>query len=137
MAEPHVVSALKDQYARLTGELAACEARAEVLRSLIGHVGETLKLYASDPLAIPSIRPSNKGRWFKQGQGARAVLDVLRAAEKPLTQREIANRVMLLHGLGEPARQSVRVIVQYVLKRYGADVVGDGGAVQRWLSLRS
>ncbi len=137
MGKPHIVSSLEARYAHIKGDLAACEARVETLRSLAGHLAETLKQYGSDPASIPAIRPTNKGRWFKQGRGTRAVLDVLRVAERPLTRHEIANRVLVLHGLGEPARQSVREIVRYALRRHSGTLLAvDDGDPRRWSTAR-
>src|SRR5258706_11810614 len=92
MADPHVISALKDKRAELSGELIAAENRIIELRADIGSLDRTIRVF--DPTAEPhTIRPilrRKKPTLIPRGQCSRAVLDILRHADSAMTAREIA-----------------------------------------------
>src|ERR1700720_2649650 len=92
MADPHVISALKAKHAELSGELIAVEKRILQLREDISSLDRTIRVF--DPTAEPyRIRPilrRKKPTLIPRGQCSRAVLDMLRRADAPMTAREIA-----------------------------------------------
>jgi hypothetical protein len=92
MADPHVISALRVKRAELSGELIAAEKRILQLRDDISSLDRTIRVF--DPTAEPhSIRPilrRKKPTLIPRGQCSRAVLDMLRHADSPMTAREIA-----------------------------------------------
>ena len=92
MADPHVISALKAKRAELCGELIAAEKRIVELRADIDSLDHTIRVF--DPTAEPhTIRPilrRKKPTLIPRGQCSRAILDMLRLAEVPMTAREIA-----------------------------------------------
>jgi hypothetical protein len=92
MADPHVISALREKRAELSGELIAAEKRIVELRADIDSLDRTIRVF--DPTAEPhTIRPilrRKKPTLIPRGQCSRAILDMLRLAEVPITAREIA-----------------------------------------------
>jgi hypothetical protein len=113
MADPHVISALKDKRAELSGELIAAEKRILQLRDDISSLDRTIRVF--DPTAEPhTIRPilrRKKPMLIPRGQCSRAVLDILRHAERPMTAREITGQLGALsdgcqqHGGDESAHR--------------------------------
>jgi hypothetical protein len=95
MADPHVISALREKRAELSGELIAVEKRILQLREDISSLDRTIRVF--DPTAEPhAIRPvlrRKKPTLIPRGQCSRAVLDILRHAECPMTAREIAGQL--------------------------------------------
>jgi hypothetical protein len=95
MAEPHVISALRDKRAELDGELRQAEKRIVQLRADLESIDGALRVF--DPsLAPQTIRPKLKRKppaHFRHGQFSRAVLDTLRRANEPMTARDIATKI--------------------------------------------
>lgn len=94
MADPHVVSALKAKRAELSGELGKIDERRAALREHIAHIDAVLRLfhYAGDPA---KIKPRRKRSWiFRRGELQRMVLDIERAATRPVCKEEIALEIM-------------------------------------------
>lgn len=95
MAEPHVVSALKDKRAEIAGVIEDMERRIAQHRADLVHVDAVLRFYVPelepDGIAPKAVRKRND--WFRPGELARLVLDALRTARAPLSTREIAVRV--------------------------------------------
>src|SRR3954464_14477522 len=95
MAEAHVVAALKDKRAELSGSIADLEKRISQHRADLLHVDAVLRLFA--PELEPSTILPRAGRrpnsWFKPGELARLVLEVLRTAPAALSVRDITGQV--------------------------------------------
>jgi hypothetical protein len=95
MADPHVISALKAKRAELSGELIAAESRILQLRDDISSLDRTIRVF--DPTAEPhTIRPMlrrKKPTLIPRGQCSRAILDMLRSADGPMTAREITTQL--------------------------------------------
>ena len=68
------------------------------------HVDAVLRLFAPDfePAAILPKTVRQPSGWFRPGELARMVLDVLRTAPAPLSIREITAQVMERRGLDPP-----------------------------------
>jgi hypothetical protein len=102
MAEPHVISALRDKRAELDGELRQTEKRIIQLRADLENIDGALRVF--DPSLAPrTIRPKLKRRpptHFPRGQFSRTVLDTLRRAEAPMTARDIATQIASDYRLG-------------------------------------
>jgi hypothetical protein len=101
MAEAHVVAALKDKRAELSGVIADLEKRLGQHRANLLHVDAVLRLFAPEfePAAIRPKAVRRQNEWFRPGELARLVLDILRVAPAPLTIREITAQVMPRRGL--------------------------------------
>jgi hypothetical protein len=102
MAESHVISALKDKRAELSGEVLKAESRIDKLRLDIAAIDRALGIF--DPTVIPrSIKPIMRRprlTRIKQGAWTLAVLDVLRQSDRPMAASEIA--ALVAKQFGEP-----------------------------------
>ena len=128
MAEPHVVAALKDKRAELSGSIADLEKRIGQHRADLLHVDAVLRLFAPEfePATILPKAVRRPNSWFKPGELARLVLDVLRKAPAPLSIRAITGQVMQRRGLApQDARtaERLRKPVSNALARQAADLV--------------
>jgi len=127
MAEPHVVAALKDKRAELSGNIADLEKRIGQHRADLLHVDGVLRLFAPEfePATILPKAVRRPNSWFKPGELARLVLDVLRTAPAALTVREITMQIMERRGLDpQDARtELLRKLVSNALNRQAADLV--------------
>jgi hypothetical protein len=128
MAEPHVVAALKDKRAELSGIIADLEKRIGQHRADLLHVDAVLRLFAPEfePATIPPRAVRRPNSWFKPGELARLLLEVLRTAPAALSVRDITVQVMERRGLNpEDARtvELLRKLVSNALNRQAADLV--------------
>ena len=138
MAELHSVTALKDKFARLTGEAQAYEREAARLRDLAGNVAAALKEFAPDwtEIVTAPIQPRKRSRWGKRGGGVRIYLEILRRADSPLKPLEIAQQAAAfdIHGNGDKA--SIKALVgpinRSLGKRIGKDIFRHEGKPLRW-----
>src|SRR5438552_10312001 len=82
-------------HAELGGKIKDNKAEAEHLAKAMMHVEAVVKLidpaHNLRPIAVRRRKPNP---WFRRGTIFRGALDVLRAAEKPLTAREITLRML-------------------------------------------
>jgi hypothetical protein len=132
MAERHVTAALRRKYAELKGILKfRPEMDAEPTLEALRHVAAVLRMFApaEDLAAIKPVRPYKPDRslW------TRSALDMLRTADRPLTAREIALR-LIAAGVGERADLSS---IECSLHASLARIEGRGlerleGAPKRW-----
>jgi len=113
MTRADISHALKRLHARLGGELKDNRREAERLADAMKHVEAVLKMLRPDfnVAGIAARRRYKSASPYKRGEVFRAVLDVLRLAEQPLTSREIS--VALLHkaGIAEPPLKQIRDMV--------------------------
>ena len=108
MGEPHVIPALKRKRARIAGELAQSEKRCEAMRLHLVALDHTLRIfdYDGDPADIKPIRPT---KWvFRRGELKRTVLSILRTANGPMTNAELAQRIIAIPGPVRRARPGDR-----------------------------
>jgi hypothetical protein len=128
MAELHVVAALKDKRAELSGTIVDLEKRIGQHRADLLHVDAVLRLFAPDlePAAIGPKAVRRGNEWFRPGELARLVLEVLRTAPAALSVREITVQIMERRGLDpQDARTAelLRKLVSNALTRQAADLV--------------
>jgi hypothetical protein len=106
MTETHVISALRQKRAEMSGELMQAEKRIIQLRADLTALDATIRVF--DPTIAPSaIRPRVKRKppaIFRHGQFSRTVLAVLHRATAPMMAREIAQQVALDHRLETDGR---------------------------------
>ena len=100
MAEPHVISALKDRRARISGQILALEVQIGQHRADLLHLDATLRLFDSavEPEAIAPKRPAARNDWFAHGECLRLAYSVLRGAPEPIPTGEIVRRLMAIKG---------------------------------------
>ena len=120
MGETHVIPALKRKRARIAGELAQSEKRCEAMRLHLVALDHSLRLfgYDGDPADIKPVK--RRRRLFRHGELSRAVMDVLRAAEGPLSDAELVDRVMAAKALDAEnvdLRRTIAERVKAVRKR--------------------
>jgi hypothetical protein len=96
MAEPHVMSALRDKRAELAGMVNQLEQQLVKHRADLTHVDATMRLFDPDirPDTIRAKQPRARSAWFRQGECLRLIYDALRDAPQPVTTRELAERIM-------------------------------------------
>jgi hypothetical protein len=101
MADPHVISALRNKRAELSGELIAAEKRILQLRDDVANLDRTIRVFdpTAEPHTIQPILRRRKSTLIPRGQCSRAVLDMLRHADDPMTAREIATQLAARYRL--------------------------------------
>jgi hypothetical protein len=122
---------LEQLHAELGGKILDNKAEAKRLAGAMVHVEAVLKMlqpgYDVRPIAVRRRKPNP---WFKRGTVWRSALDVLRAAERPLTAREITDRMLVAKGVQEPAPKAVRDLlgaVQASLRNHRGRAVSTAG----------
>jgi hypothetical protein len=116
MTESHVISALRSKRAELSGELIAAENRIVQLRADIGSLDGAIRVF--DPTAEPDkIRPilrRKRPTLIPRGQCSRAILDMLRAADGPMTAREIAAQLAARYQMDASNLEAMNALVAKV-----------------------
>lgn len=96
MAEPHVMSALRNKRAEMAGTVVQLEQQLVRQRADLSHLDATMRLF--DPNIRPNeIRPRQRrarSTWFHHGECLRLIYDELRDAPQPMTTRQLAERIM-------------------------------------------
>jgi hypothetical protein len=121
----------------LAGKLQANAEERQRLEESMRHVEAVIKLLEPGySLRSIAIRRRAKNQWFKRGTMFRHALDVLRAAERPLTSREVAERLLQSIGATDPDGKAVAKLtgsVHSALKNHdGIAVRQVGDAPARW-----
>ena len=96
MAEAHGIVALCDKRSALAGLVNRLEQELVEHRTNLAHLDATMRLFDPDirPEKIRPRRLRERNAWFRPGECLRLIYDVLREAPKPLTTRELAERIM-------------------------------------------
>jgi hypothetical protein len=101
MAESHVVGALRNKRAELTGILCQLEQQLVQQRADLAHLDAAMRLF--DPEIRPNdIRPKQpraRNVWFRPGECLRLIYDALREATQSVTTRELAERIMRVKAM--------------------------------------
>jgi hypothetical protein len=126
-------------HADIGGRIEANRKEAARLAQDMKHVEAVLKMF--DPeysvRAISARRRVTGNPWFKRGTLFRAALDVLRAAQGPLTVREIADAILAAKGVQEATakqRAGIEAGVRSSLESHAGKTVervGEG-VPRRW-----
>src|SRR5712672_1323683 len=136
MADPHVISALRDKRAELSGELIAAEKRIVELRADIDSLDRTIRVFdpTSEPHTIRPILRRKKPTLIPRGQCSRAILDMLRQADGAMTAREIAVQLAARYQVDASKTDAMSALVAKVRntlarqKGLASDVRGDAKA---------
>jgi hypothetical protein len=98
MADPHVISALREKRALVAGLIEKLERKLEQHRADLTHIDGVLRLLQPDrdPAEIKPRRTyARRTRYFARNELSRLVMDVLRAADGALmTTDAIAGKVI-------------------------------------------
>jgi hypothetical protein len=108
------VAQLVHLHADLGGKLLACQAQASRLASDMRHVEAVIRMF--DPTydmrrIAMKRRRSSRSPFFKRGTMFREAVGVMRAAESPLTTREIAVRLLAAKRVIEPTGQQMKDLI--------------------------
>jgi hypothetical protein len=132
---------LVQMHADLGGKLLQHRKEGERLSESMQHVEHVIKLFdpAYDVRQISARRRQKGNAWFRRGTIIRHALEVLNRSSKPLTAREIAQRMLaergIAHeGVGARAMRSLTAAVQASLTNHNGKTVrtvGEGMPV-RW-----
>src|SRR5712672_1827783 len=102
MADPHVISALREKRALVAGLIEKLEGKLEQHRADLTHIDGVLRLFQPDrdPSEIKSKRTyARRTRYFARNELSRLMMDALRLADGALqTTDEIAVRVIEAKG---------------------------------------
>ncbi|KAA0567874.1 hypothetical protein [Azospirillum sp. Sh1] len=142
MGEPHVVSALREKRAEISGAILELENRMAQHRADLVHLDATLRLFAPElepESIVPKKPPAARSHYFATGELARRCLEALRMAEgRVVAAEEIAVAAMRDKGLDPEDRKTRSDFIQRVLNTLTAqkgkgtvEKIGNGLGV-RW-----
>src|SRR4029077_10971234 len=98
VADPHVISALREKRAIVAGLIEKLERKLEQHRADLTHIDGVLRLFQPDrdPDEIkPKRTYARRTRYFAKGELSRLVLEVLRDAHgKPLGTGDLAGQII-------------------------------------------
>src|ERR1700758_4467991 len=98
MADPHVISALREKRALVAGLIEKLERKLEQHRADLTHIDGVLRLFQPerDPGDIkPKRTYARRTRYFARNELSRLVMDALRAADgEPVATEAIAGRII-------------------------------------------
>ncbi len=125
-------------HADIGGRQKTAQHEADKLSVDLMHVEAVLKLIQPgfDVRLIAHRRRYNTNQFFERGDCIRVALDVLRTADRPLTTREIAVRMLEGKGVYTPPaklrRDTSQAIHRSLVSHDGTTVKSDGGKPVRW-----
>jgi hypothetical protein len=135
--------ALLRLHADLGGRIKNNRQEAVRLASDMGHVEAVIRMLepSFDVTSIAARRRYKANPLFRRGEGFRIALGILRAADGPLTTREIAVRMLRGRGVTAPTLKTVRDLVGAVhasLRNNEGKTIESqpGGRAVRWSILR-
>jgi hypothetical protein len=142
MADPHIISALREKRALVAGVIEKLERKLEQHRADLTHIDGVLRLFQPehDPASIKPKRPyARRTRYFARNELSRLVMDTLRAAGGALrTTDDIAGRVIEAKGfdatdaaLRGSIRDQVLTLLRSFRKQQTIEQIGLGRGV-RW-----
>jgi hypothetical protein len=114
MADPHVISALREKRALVAGLIEKLERKLEQHRADLTHVDGVLRLFQPDrdPDEIkPKRSYAKRTRYFARNALARLCMDALRDAPGLITTNEIAHQVSAAKGF-EAADSTLRTAIR-------------------------
>ncbi len=133
----YAISALKEQRARLAGEIAHMKKKIAWGSEQLKHIDATIRIFepTGDPNAIPNMRPRKRVKLFRQGELGRLIFDALRRAGEPISTADVVKALLAATGNNEDARRAlaprVRGNLAYQHGRKTIVKVG-GGRETRW-----
>jgi hypothetical protein len=113
MAEPHIISALRDKRSELAGGMKRMELELVEHRASLTHLDATIRLFDPDmrPQEIRAKQQRTRSVWFHPGECLRLIHGELRDAARPLTTRELADQIMRVKAM-TAADERQRELVQ-------------------------
>src|SRR5437763_6438324 len=114
MADPHVISALREKRALVSGLIEKLERKLEQHRADLTHIDGVLRLFQPDrdPDEIkPKRTYAKRTRYFARNELARLCMDALRDAPGLITTDEIAAQVIAAKGF-DAADSTLRAAIR-------------------------
>jgi hypothetical protein len=142
MADPHVISALREKRALVAGQIERLERKLEQHRADLTHIDGVLRLFQPDHDPT-DIRPKRtyvrRTRYFARNELSRLIMDTLRAASGALrTTDDIAGRIIHTKGfddadaaLRKAVGEQCLALLRSYRKRGTVEQIGLGRGV-RW-----
>jgi hypothetical protein len=141
MADPHVISALREKRAIVAGLIERLERKLEQHRADLTHIDGVLRLFQPDrdPGEIkPKRTYAKRTRYFARNELARLCMDALRDASGLITTDEIAAQVIAVKSfesadstLRASIRDQLLTVLRAARKRGTVEQIGLGRGV-RW-----
>jgi hypothetical protein len=142
MADPHVISALREKRALISGLIEKLERKLEQHRADLTHIDGVLRLFQPDrdPDEIkPKRTYARRTRYFAKGELSRLVLEALRDAHgKPLSTDDLAGQMVAAKGfdatdsvLRSAIREQALTALRAFRKRGAVEQMGLGRGM-RW-----
>jgi hypothetical protein len=142
MADPHVISALREKRALVAGLIEKLERKLEQHRADLTHIDGVLRLFQPDrdPGDIkPKRTYARRTRYFARNELSRLCMNALRAADgAPLTTDDIAGRIIEAKGfdkadaaLRKAVGEQSLALMRLFRKRGMVEQIGLGRGV-RW-----
>ena len=141
MADPHVISALREKRAKVAGCIARLERQLDQRRADLTHIDGVLRLFEPDrdPESIkPKRTYARRTRYFARNELARLCMDALRDAPGLITTDEIATQALAAKGfeamdstLRAATRDQLLTVLRVARKRGSVEQIGLGRGV-RW-----
>ncbi|MEZ5934886.1 MAG: hypothetical protein R3F54_23715 [Alphaproteobacteria bacterium] len=105
MANPIVVSSLIAKRSELAGLADARRGELNAILKDLDHLDAVIKFFA--PEKVPELIPEAPGERseFARHELTRRIFNILREAERPMTARQITDRIAEDKGTDEPAAQ--------------------------------
>jgi hypothetical protein len=142
MADPHIISSLREKRALVAGVIEKLERKLEQHRADLTHIDGVLRLFQPDrdPGDIKPKRPyARRTRYFARNELSRLCMDALRAGDGALiTTDDIAGRIIEAKGfnaadaaLRKAIGEQVLALLRLFRKRGTIEQTGLGRGV-RW-----
>jgi hypothetical protein len=121
MAEPHVISALRDKRSELAGLVMQLERQLQQYRGDLTHLDATMLLFDPDirPETIRAKLRRPRSSWFGQGECLRLIYDELRDAPQPVTTRALSERIMRVKAMTTADERQRELVHKVVLGSLG------------------
>lgn len=138
IASKQALFTLAKLHSELAGKLIDSKSESRRLTVAMMQVEAVMKMLEPGfVVAGIAVRRKKPNPWFKRGTVYRAALDVLRAAPKPMTAREIAEAMLMAKGITGVPRRAVSNLGQSVMSSFhnhkdSAVIVVGEGSPARW-----
>lgn len=117
MVELSVICALREKRVELAGTVGRLEQQLERQRASLIHLDATMGLFDPDipPAEIAPKERLARSVWFRSGECLRLIYDVLRDAARPVTTRELAERIMQVKAMAAADERQRELIQKTIL----------------------
>lgn len=116
MAETHVVSALIEKRARVSGTLVTAQLHVMKIKADLAHIDAVISMFKADydPTTVdPKTTLKKSPADLPKGAGSRGALDILRETGEALSCPELARRILERMGK-EPEPQAVLMLAKTI-----------------------